>query len=258
MHWLLHLQAGLLPHRSSSMPANRLLPQGLVPESRQASGLLHTLDSGDSDLPSAVPSLPYRASDLHSQSAIHDLHDDSRDSHLPSAVHDLHDADRNTDSQSAVHGLQHPTGMPHSQSAVRHLLVDGEVLHEEGAVHDLHDDDSDLHSQSAVHGLQASAVHPHGDAHSLCASPSAGQTKLLRAASRLPPSPIHRLHSGLSAANLPDLRRGTTRPELRHEVTMARSDPIDRVGLDPMNGVTTSEGRNRITCLAQPQASHPA
>lgn len=116
------------------------------------------------------------------------------------------------------------------------------MLHEESALHDLHDDDSDLHSQSAVHGLQTSAVHSHGDAHSLCASPSSGQAKLLRAASRLPSSAIHRLHSGLPAANLPDLHGGTTRSKLRHEVIMARSDPIDRVGLDPMNGLTTSEG----------------
>jgi hypothetical protein len=42
---MLHLQAGLLPHSSGSMPADRLLPQGLVPENREASRLLHALDS---------------------------------------------------------------------------------------------------------------------------------------------------------------------------------------------------------------------
>ena len=219
LHRLLYLQARLLPHGSSAMPADHLLPQGLVPENGQASGLLHALDSRDSHLPSALPSLPHRAANLHSQSPVHDLHDDSRNSYLPHAVHDLHHADRDADSQSPVHDLHDPTRMPHSQSPVRHLLVDGEVLHEEGAVHDLHDDDPDLHSQSPVHGLQTSAVHPHGDAHTLCASASAGQAKLLRAASRLPPSAVHRLHSGLPAANLPDLRRRTTRPELCDEVT---------------------------------------
>jgi hypothetical protein len=75
------------------MPADGLLPQGVVPENGQASGLLHALDSRDSDLPRALPSLPHRAANMHSQSAVHDLHDDSRDSHLPSAVHDLLDDD---------------------------------------------------------------------------------------------------------------------------------------------------------------------
>lgn len=100
--------------------------------------------------------------------------------------------------------------MSHSQGAVCHLLVDGEVLHEKSAVHDLHDDDPNLHSQSAIHGLQTSAVHPDGDSHSLRSSPSASQAKLLRAANGLPPSPVHRMHSGLPAADVPDLHRRPT------------------------------------------------
>ncbi|TXT35566.1 MAG: hypothetical protein FD138_1302 [Planctomycetota bacterium] len=219
LHGLLYLQARLLPHRPSAMSANRLLPQGVVPEDRQTSRLLHSLDSGDPDLPSPLPSLPHRAANLHSQSAVHDLHDDSRDSDLPSAVHDLLDDDRDADSQSAVHDLHDPTRMPHPPSALRHLLVDGEVLHEESAVHDLHDDDSNLHSQSAVHGLQASTVHPHGDSHPLCATPSAGQAELLRAAHRLPPSAVHGLYSSLPAA-VPDLHGRPTRTELCDEVTL--------------------------------------
>ena len=141
-----------------------------------------------------------------------------RSSHLPSPLHDVHDADRNADSQSAVHRLLDSARMPHSQGSIRHLLVDGEVLHEESAVHDLHDDHPDLHTQSAVHGLQASSVHPNGDSHSLCASPSAGQAELLRAAHRLPPSSVHGLHSGLSAA-VPDLHGRSTGSKLRDEVT---------------------------------------
>lgn len=218
LHWLLHLQAWLLPYRSSSMSADHLLPQGLVPESRQASSLLHALDSGDSDLPSSLPSLPHRAANLHSQSAVHDLHDDSGNAHLQSAVHDLHDANRDAHSQGAVYGLQHSPRMPDSQSAIRHLLVDGEVLHEEGALHDLHDGHRDAHSQGSLHGLQASALHPHGDTHSLRRSPSAGQAKLLRAASRLPPGTLHGLQSGLPAAKLPDLRRRSTWPKLWDKV----------------------------------------
>ena len=201
------------------MPADCLLPQSVVPEDGQTSGLLHTLDSRDSHLQSPVPSLSHRPANLHSQSAVHDLHDDSRDSPLPSPVRDLLDDDRDAHSQSAVHDLLDATRMPYSQGAVRHLLVDGEVLHEEGALHDLHDDHSDLHSQSAVHGLQASAVHSHGDPHSLRVSPSAGQAKLLRAASRLPPSTVHGLHSGLPKAGLSDLHRRSAWPELRDEVT---------------------------------------
>ena len=215
---LLHLPTRLLPYRSSAMPADRLLPQGVVPEDGQASSLLHALDSRDTHLPSPLPSLPHRATNLHSQSAAHDLHDDSRDSPLPSPLRDLLDDHRDTHSQSAVHDLFNETRMPHSQGAVRDLLVDREVLHEEGAVHDLHDDHPDLHSQSAVHGLQASAIHPHGDSHSLRGSPSAGQAKLLRAASRLPPSAVHGLHSGLPAADVPDLHRWPTQPQLRDEV----------------------------------------
>lgn len=165
-------------------------------------------------MPSPLPSLPYRAANLHSQGAVHDLHDDPRNSDVPCAVHNLHDDDRDAHPQSAVHGLLDPTGMPYSQGAVCDLLVDGEVLHQESAVHDLHDDHPNLHSQSAVHNLQASAIHPHGDSHSLRAPPSAGQAKLLRATSGLPPSTIHGLHSGLPAADVPDLHRRPTWPKL--------------------------------------------
>lgn len=225
----------LLQDCQSTMPADRLLPQSLVPESRSTAGLLHSLGAGSPYLSRTVHDLPPRSSNVYSPSPLHDLPHGSRMQDLSRALPSLPHAVRTMHSQSSVHDLLDATGMPNSQGAICDLLVYGKVHHQESAVHDLYDGQRMPHSQSSVHCLSPSAVHTHGNANSLRGSASAGQAKLLRPASCLQTSAS--LLPVLSRSKLPNLHgRRTGLPNLWPRRSSADSN---------RNGSRSDIGRKR-------------
>jgi hypothetical protein len=73
LHLLLLLQARLLPDGTGSMPADDLLPAGMVPARRKASSVLHAVCAGMS----------------HVQGSVHDLHDGSGMPHTEGSLYGL-------------------------------------------------------------------------------------------------------------------------------------------------------------------------
>jgi hypothetical protein len=137
LHWLLHLQTGLLQDGQSAMPADEGLPQSVVPENRQAEGLLHTVREGSQTLPCALHRVPSDSLHDNKTHPVHGLQLRERMPHEAGALHDLHLREGMPHEESSLHGLQLRLRNHYQEGALHHVHLQAGMPHEEGSLPDM-------------------------------------------------------------------------------------------------------------------------